>query len=941
MVRGLRHLTQVVVILIGAALAAPVLAQTVTGTLIGRVDDDTGAVLPGVTVTIQSPQLIGGTQTRTTGATGEYRFPALPPGTYAVSLALQGFAEFRREGVILEAGSSLAVDARMKPARLEVTVTVEAASPMVDVKSAQLSETASGDLIENVPTGRTFVDIFNLMPGVVSGKYNVATTGANVVHGGSVRQNVFALDGVNVNDPLVAYPGTDVNPEMIQEVQVTTAGMSAEFGSASGAVFNVITKSGGNKLSGQVNGYFRDEGLQSDNVTDELRSQGITVGTKLTRASDWGAALGGPIKKDRLWFYANYQRLDESRTMINYPPSIEAGQDMGFLKLTGQVTARNRVDAFYQYRLRYDFPFQPSINERPPGVWRKHRQSNNTWNAKWTSTLSDRTFFELRGSIADQQRFTSFPNAEDDDWGYQDTSTGQISGGWYRELARPGNRNSRAAKADLTHFASSFLGGSHELKAGLSYDWLINTEYREWLAGARLHILFDGRADRIQLSNAPVNQAGNVNQLAAYVHDQWTIGRKLTLNLGLRLENIEGWYPEGSSGGVNFPQQTFPEQRDVVNFDNLSPRLGLVYDVTGDRKTVLRASYGRFYNQVYTSEFGASVPFAFGSRVYRWTDLNGDLVWQRGEEGQLISDSTVATLGSIDPAVRQSYDDSFTVGLQRELSKDLAVGAAFIWKKEYDLAETVNTAFPFDEAYQPVTLANKVTGQPITIYPLRSSFTGRPTVRLYTNPDASFCSFCVDLERNYRAVELTFKKRMSSGWQLSGSYVYSKGEGNKGQGHSESQGAVYGNPNNLAYVNGRMNLDRPHQLKLHGTWEGPWKVSLSGSYQLQSGQPWARTMRYVRGTDSPLIVVESQIVVRAEPIGAQRFDTEKLLDLRLEKRFTLGNGRRLGVIADVFNALNASTVTAVQQTRIDLPAFGLPAEIPFPRTLRLGARFEF
>jgi outer membrane receptor protein involved in Fe transport len=925
---------------LGALAATPALAQTVTGTLIGRVADATGGVLPGATVTIESRQLIGGVQSRTTGASGEYRFPALPPGTYTVTFDLTGFSASKRERVMLEAGSTLSLDAKLSPAQLAETVTVEAESPMVDVKSAQMHETAASELIENIPTGRTFVDVFNLMPGVVFGKYTVATTGTSSVHGGTVRNNVFSLDGVNVNDPLVAYPGTDVNLEMIQEVQVTTGGMSAEFGSASGAVFNVITKSGSNQFSGQVNGYLRDEELQSDNVTEELRQQGIREGTKLAKATDWGASLGGPLMKDRLWFYANYQRVDESRRIINYPPSIDADQDSAFGKLTAQLSKRNRVDAFYQYRLRYDLPFQPDINEQDPKVWRLHRQSNNTWNAKWTSTLSDHTFFELRGSIADQRRFTSFPNAADTDAGYQDTSTGRRFGGWYRELARPGNRNSRTVKGDVTHFADRFLGGSHEVKAGLSHDWLINTETREWLAGARLHILVDGRPDRISLSNAPVNQNGNVNQLAAYVQDQWSLGRKLTLNLGLRYERIEGYYPEGSSGGVNVAKQTFPETRDVVNFDNWAPRLGLVYDLTGDHKTVARASYGRFYNQVYTSEFDAAVPFAFGSKVYQWSDRNGDRLWQAGEEGTLISDSTVARLGRIDPDVRQSYTDSFTAGLEREIGNDVAVGASLIWKRESDLAEQLDAAYPFDEAYTPLTVANKVTGEPITIYPQRVATRGRPTIRLYTNPGSETCSFCQELTRDYRALQLTFRKRMSHRWQLFGSYVLSKATGTKGQGHNESQGAVFGNPNNQLYLDGRLNLDRPHQFKLQGTFEAPFDINLSGSYILQSGLPWARTVRYVRA-ESPLIQVESQIVVRAEPIGAQRFDTEKTLDLRAEKRFEVGGTRRLGVILDVFNVFNASTVTGVQQTRIDLADFGKPGEILLPRTLRVGARFEF
>jgi outer membrane receptor protein involved in Fe transport len=927
-------------LLIAALAAAPAAAQTVTGTIIGRVSDSSGAVLPGVAVTVHSPQLIGGGQTRTTSAAGEYRFPALPPGTYAVAFELPGFGGFKRDGVILEAGATVAVDAQLSPAQVSENVTVVGESAMVDVKSAQLRETAGSDFIDNVPTGRTFVDVFNLMPGVVYGKYNVATTGTNSVHGGTVRNNVFSLDGVDLNDPLVAYPGTDVNLEMIQEIQITTAGMSAEFGSASGAVFNVITKSGSNNIHGQVNGYFRDEGLQSDNVTDELRAQGIRQGNKLTRASDWGASFGGPFKKDRLWYFLNYQKLNETRTMIAFPPDITADQDSLFSKLTAQVSSRNRVDAFYQYRLRYDEPFQPDINTQDPKTWRRQRQSNNTFNGKWTSTLSDRTFLEARGSIANQRRHTGFPNATDQSYGYIDQGTGLISGGWYRELARPGYRNTRTVKADLTHFANHFLGGSHELKVGTSYDWLINSELREWLAGARVHLLLNGVPDRIQLSNAPVNQASNVNQFAAYFQDQWTVSPRLTLSLGGRFENLEGWYPEGSSGGVNFPKETFAVTRDVVSFSNFAPRVGLVYDVKGNRKTVLRATFGRFYNQVYVGEFSAANPFGLGSRVYRWSDLNGDRIWQPGEEGQLISDSTGRLNGRIDPNVKASYDQSLTAGIERELMPDLAVGATFIMKKEYDLAETINAALPFDRAYVPVTLTNPLTNQPITVYAQSPAFVGVPTVRLYTNPGSETCAFCPDLERKYRAVELNLRKRMRNHWQLFASYVYSKAEGNKGQGHNESQGNVFGNPNNTVNSYGRLNLERPHQFKVQGTYEAPWEVLLSASFTAQSGLPWARQVRFLRAA-SPLIVVESSITVNGEPVGSQRFETETDLSLRAEKRFNLGASRRLGVIADVFNVFNVSMVTGVQQTRIDHPDFGKPGEIPLPRTLRLGARFEF
>lgn len=923
-----------------ALLPAATRAQTVTGTIFGRVvSEAAGSVLPGVTVTVSSPQLIGGAQVRMTDESGQYRFPAMPPGSYKVVFELVGFSGLTRGSVVLEAGASTAVDAKLKIASREETVTVLGSSPVVDVKSAQVRQTATQDLITNIPTGRTFIDVFDRMPGVVNTNYYVATTGASSVYGGSGRNNLFSIDGANLNDPLVAYAGTDVNLETIAEIQVTTAGMSAEFGGASGGVFNVITRSGSNELSGQINGYLRNKGMQSDNVTEDLRRQGVTVGTRLSKATDWGASLAGPILKDRLWYFANYQRIDQRQDVINFPPGVNTDQDTFFGKATMQLSKRDRIEGFYQYRLKHVYVFQPTVLEQDPTAWVQQRQSNHTINAKWTSTLTDRTFLEARFSLGKQRRHSAYINADDDTLGYMDTSTG-LRGGWWAALAQPGNRNSRQAKVDATHFAPDWFG-SHELKIGASYEWLINDEFRDWRAGARRMLLFNGQPDRIEFSNAPVTQNSNVNQFGVYAQDQWSVNRRLTLNVGLRAEVIEGWWPGGRTGGANFAVKEFPTERDVVNFKNLAPRLGIVYDVGGDRKTVLKGTFGRYYNQVYVSEFTASQPYAAGSQVYRWVDTNGDLLWQQGEQRELISDSTVPSLGRVDPAVRQSYVDNITLSLDRELLPDLAVGTMLIWKKEYDLAETLNAALPFDAAYVPITLSNPIDGAPITIYALRTGFRGIPTQRFYTNPGTGFCTFCPELQRGYRGVQFTVSRRMRNGWQLFASYLYSRNDGNKGTGHTEAQGNVFSNPNSLVNAFGRLTFDRPHQIKVHGTYKLPkGGVSFSATYSGQSGLPWARQVRFLRSA-SPLVVVETSITVNGEPIGAQRLDFLHNVNLRAEKEFHLGGTRRLGVILDLFNVFNVSTVTGLQQTRIDHPDFAKPGEIALARALRVGARLEF
>lgn len=918
--------------------ASPAAGQTVTGTLFGRVVDAGDLPLPGASATIRSAQLIGGAQTRITDENGDYRFPALPPGTYNLTVEMPGFATHSREGVILGAGASIGIDVKLALAGVQETVTVTGESPMVDAKSSQMRQTASKDLIENIPTARSFIGVFDLMPGVVNINYSVATTGASSVYGGSGRNNMFSLDGANLNDPLVAYAGADVNLETISEIQVTTAGMSAEFGGASGGVFNVITKSGSNNLLGQISGYFQDDALQSGNLTDELRAQGVQAGTRLAKASDWGGSLGGPVMRDRLWYFMNYQQIDQRQEVINFPPGVNTDQYLYFGKATTQLTRHDRLDALYQYRLKYVYVFQPSVLEQNPTGWVRQRQNNHTTNVKWTRPLTDRTFLEGRWSVGNQRRHSAYANATDNTYGYRDQSTGQ-RWGWWAALAQPGNRNSRQLKFDLTHFATGWGPGSHDVKAGWTYEWLINDEFRDWRAGARVHLLFDGRADRIELGNAPVTQNSNVNQYAFYLQDQWSPAARLTLNLGVRGEVIEGWWPKGSTGGVNFPRREFPEERDVVDFKNIAPRLGITYDLFGNRRTVAKATWGRYYNQIYVGEFTASRPFSAGSQVYRWVDTNGDLIWQEGEQRELISDSTVAGLGRIDPDVRQSYVENATLGIDHQITGDLAVGAMVILKNEHHLAEIVDAARPFDSAYVPITLPNPLSRDPITVYALDPAFRGIPTQRLYTNPGGEFCSFCPDLTRRYRGVQFTVARRLKDRWQLFGSYLFSHNDGTKGTGHSESQANVFGNPNSLVNAFGRLTFDRPHQIKIQGTYQLPRDVLVSATYTGLSGLPWARQIRFLR-SDSPLLRVETSITVKGEPSGGQRLPFLNVVNLRVEKKLNW-RGVGMGLIADLFNVFNVSTVTGLQQTRIDHPDFAKPGEIALARALRIGARVDF
>jgi hypothetical protein len=339
--------------------------------------------------------------------------------------------------------------------------------------------------------------------------------------------------------------------------------------------------------------------------------------------------------------------------------------------------------------------------------------------------------------------------------------------------------------------------------------------------------------------------------------------------------------------------------------------------------------------------------FAQGDKTYDWNDLNGDFVYQAGEEGDLVRDTTNKAASSVDPNLKVPYWNTFTVGVERELGGNFRVGATFLYRKGYDDIESVNAALDWDVAYNPVTLTNEVTGDPITIYALDPAFKGVPAETLITNPNASFCSFCQDVVQQYKGLQITVEKRMSNRWQLYGSYTLSAAEGNKGTHHRTSQASVYSNPNNLVNAFGDTTLNRPHSFKFQGSYQLPADFWLSASYTGQTGIPLQRDrgvmgplVRFVR-SDSPDIVVESRIDVKALPPGDERLDARHLVDFRIEKRIGVGDVGSLGLILDVINLFNDSSLNFMDDVLVGSSGYLIPGDLVLPRTVRFGVRFDF
>jgi hypothetical protein len=957
--------------LLGVLAYSPSVAagQSVTGSIFGTVTDSSGSRLPGVTVTITSSQLITGQESRATNEQGVYRFPALPPGVYQVAFELSSFQALRREGITLLAGQSLAVDAQLQLAQLQETLTVTGEAPIVDVRNSALVNTADSAVLENIPVQREFTQILNIMPGVTDGRYDFSPV--NTVHGSTLRQNVYSLDGVNTDDPITNATVTLLPPDAFQEVQVTTAGMTAEFGDASGGVFNYVSKSGGNTFHGGGNYYYQGSDLQSDNISDEIRATGLTSAGGFDHIHDAGVLLGGPIKTNRVWFFGNYRYMDAAELRSDFAAPLTTDDATAFVKGTVQVAPAHKVEFSYYYRDYVNFPYTAVAsfrNSGDPRVWMGVEKHTHILVPRWTATLTDRTLLEVRANSSLFQLAATNPN-NDGSTAYLEQTTGVFFGGDMHTFG-DNRRDRHRIKADVSHYRDQWLGGNHNFKMG--FDWGFDPVFQErFFQGARgsnelfgcseqclsgtpdtWHVLFDNQPFRVRLWNSPRLTYAENRHWAAYLQDQWIVRDRVTLNLGVRIDQVSGGLPEAIGGGGRWDEEViFPERDGVIEATDVAPRLGMVWDVTGDRKTTVKLSAGRFYNQINTGYVSLVDPNSIGYREFDWVDRDGDRVYQVGEEGILRADTrpNPARAPLIDPDLRNMFTDVFTVGVERAILPNTALAVTAIFKRDGDIMGTRDVAVPFS-AYNPVTVTNPLSGSPLTIYTLRTEFRGQRGQVVLTNPGDAVDD-PVKLERKYDGVEVVLRKRMHDRWQFETSYVFGNGRGNVGNAFGDSFTADYTNPNVLINRFGDLPMGPRQQFKLHGGWLAPYDVMLSGYYEVLSGIPWTDTFfgsGTVKGagiirifqTDYPAIQSETFIDVAGEAAGTRKFDTQQRLDLRAEKRFSIGDGD-LGLIADVFNVFNSGTVIRIRDLLSTSPNFGLPAQLQAPRLLRLAVRWTF
>ena len=962
-------------------------AQTAGGNIYGTVADESGAAMPGATVTLSNPGF--GSRTTTAGAQGEFRFLSIDPGNYSLSVTLTGFATTKRD-VVVNTGVSVNVGFTMKVAAMAETITVTDQTPTVDTKKVGTSTTLTRDELSKVPQGRDPWAVLNQVPGVLVDRVSIAGNEAG-------QQSLFVGKGAQFTDTMWSYDGivvTDVTSygassqyfdfDAFDEINVSTGGGDLKV-QTGGVGLNFVTKRGTNSFHGSARSYFSHDKLQGDNTPDELAGDPSLRDGKsdhIEQIHDYGFDLGGPIIKDKLWFWGSYGKNDIRLFRLT------GARDKTLLKtynakLNWQASGSDQVAFSFFNNSKLKFGRDPAYAGSNGALWDQgnfYAESDcglpcglhGLWKVDWNHTFSN--------SLIMNAKYAFF------NWGYgfdpqngadQDLSIDRVA-----DVARGSAEAFRFLKPwhnvnlDGSYFAHG-LGGNHEVKFGFGYRHWPNTSSGRWSGNGIVAVHNNDDPDDPTSRVAWVTRSGVVkfegNYSSAYVGDTYTTSR-WTINGGVRWDRQTGQNsPSTASGNPVFPELVpslnFDGSTEGITWNSISPRLGVTVALDEKRKTIARASYARYAGQFgpLDSTFNSPVTYGYTYLAYQWADRNGDGFAQRDEiltnngvlytSGNIDPDNPTAlsSINRIDPDYGPNHDQEFIVGIERELMPNLSVGAAYTWRRGSDTASWTPRV---DENGRILTPADYVALDPVT----EGGFTVQPFApdesrigigsRILTNRP--------DFRLQYSGLEFTVNKRLADKWMLRANFSimdwteHFDGPGAFQNPTSEDISSVIqgGYPGGAASglcgpcVEGGPVVLKSYGAKTNSFANAKWLFSATGLYQLpagfevgmsflaRQGYPKVQIIRTSLGADG------NRRLLPSGGVDLERFDTFTNLDLRVAKNLKFTNDISANLTVDLFNVFNSSSI--LQENRqINSDAFRQILEVSNPRILRLGVRLQF
>jgi outer membrane receptor protein involved in Fe transport len=1023
-----------VILLTGLGVSAR--AQAIyEGKLIGTVASPDGAVLPGATVEVSSPGLLG-RRTATTSGKGTFVLLNLPPGKYTVTASLSGFKTIVRENIDVSADSVISLDVVLPVGPIAETVTVTAEGPVVDTKTSTIDSRIDSNLLEKLPTTRdAFLDLALTTPGMSPGSGAPSATTefqSPTAYSSATNENVFLINGVDATNPRAGSFGSlvNVNYDAVEEVRIVALGSRAEYGSFSGAAIDVLTKSGSNAYHGSVAGYSK-----IGDVANNQPTTGESLGRDFLYLSpgdvlagdikqDWEGSftVGGPIMKDKLWFFGSFDYNRGSSLPPLSDVNSESWGRYGDVKLTAAPFANHRAFVAYHHENnKYTGGSWGSLPGWDSTMTYGSETVNNTVSAQWQWFGGPKTTVTGKYLGFWTNDTPTLPSDAPNHPGYINWWKWTDAYGSYGvngafPYVEAYNSSRHTFQADLSHYAENFLG-EHDLKFGVQYTkgrsdaqggyfqnyanflypyrWTQSVqEMQDWYGDTGL--LFYNNQYRVN----PTMTSRTADSTGAFFDDQWSPSKRFTINLGLRFDHMTAKYGVGKvyenpTSPAGFDSLTVLRDRassgNVFDFKTWSPRIGLTYKLTEDGKTVVRASFGRYYMPLtaeFLRRFGPDMPAtALTVQMYEvgpfsTVDTNGDGTidsWETMAAARRVygltplSQETRAldqswTLNT-DPNLKDQHTDQFTVNFEREIARNFSVSASYIYKHSTDIYANIPINRVTGQEWQyeriPYTTAS---GQNVMLYSvLFQDYNGDGVV---DGGDVQWIgdhntSKVVNLpafdgttpKRDYHGAQLVFKKRYSDRWQALASVLYSSSDGMARRPARQDQsfnaeGPMFYDDNWMGTLNNTIN-----------NLEGPlpfvpkWEVKVSGSYtvpkietdlgarlRFMTGRPIWMIDGYPQHTqwaDPPGGVLDpggNGQIVSPNPNNPDYLPNLTLLDLHAEKAIKLGRTQTLHVVLDGFNVFNTNTPTDMG---VMVDGYGRVTNIPQGRRFRLGVRYQF
>jgi len=838
-----------------------VTAQRQTGSIKGKITDTEGFPLPGAFVYISSPALQG-FQTYVTSDTGRIKFHGLPSGRYKIKVEMPGFKTVNIENIVVRVGLAVTLYIAMEMSTVEEEITLHFPSPTADLQSTKIAIITEQDLIKNIPFARDINDIVNSASGVIQEEIPFRPT--SMVHGSTTRANIFALDGVIMNDPMGMHLPTNINFDVLEEIELETAAHPAGVGNIDGGYINVVTKSGGNDSSGELFFYYSNDSLASTLRSEEELGRLEVAPPPLDKSLwDFSLSLAGALMEDRVWFFGNGRFISQSRTTSFVPWTDPLGKKheefewenkemMGFFKLTTQPTSKIKVTGTFHFTDLYR-PFHASSLEwnLPPEATRILDHGKNiVASGKLSYTVNQNTFVDLKAGYL-RNRLPLFLNDEEkNNPQYFDEATGYLWGSARFNEIQLQNRFQGCAY--LRRFQDNFFG-HHELEAGAEYED-ISGEWSAWKEDNLLIHYYFGSPYFFGLHQSPVTgntvgkgkirfylaskeeegliQKNEIKRLSFFAQDSVTIGDRLTLNLGIRFDRSSAFQPpflKDESGNpvalklgeelieptanVNpFSRNEVPEWKELMIWNSWSPRLGMILDLFGHGKSIFKISFSRYSEYMMLQYVSPLHPFYFSrSHQFFWYDENMD--------GNVDANDTFALypedyrLYDVDyykkriaPDINSPYTNEFTVGFQQEVFPDFSFRVSYIYKKKENIFENVLYDPELDQDWYTIDQEAEKWWIPFkTTVPGVDEYLDTPVTVYFWSKDSPLLFDRVrnvpELERKYQALEVAFKKRMSHNWQMNGSLVLSRAKGNIGLSYGASSGYSAGADSPNYFVN--------------------------------------------------------------------------------------------------------------------------------------------